>query len=335
MCAAAPTGRGQRSRFRGRGLAALTHGRASWVAWALAAMLAAWAVAVVAGIQWGPMFAVVAAAPFGAMAALVSAAACLATRRWAPGTVAVCSFLALGWVWFPSFAGRAPSATGQEIAVVSCNLRFGAASPTELAQYVEESRADVVVLVEATPSALAELRRALPPGRLPSVVDATEEGPGGAALLSDLPITAHAISSDTIFADILATVDFRGTAVNIAAVHPPGPTLWRQEAFDHDWAILQSRLLGLRGPTVIAGDFNATPNHRQIRALMAEGYESAATTTGSGFSFTWPTTGRLPGPLVRIDDVLFRGGELSARSFGSRPITGTDHDAIAATIASA
>ena len=54
---------------------------------------------------------------------------------------------------------------------------------------------------------------------------------------------------------------------------------------------------------VVAGDFNATLDHVQLRDAIAMGYVDAAARAGVGLVPTWPN-GRLFPPQVTIDHVL-------------------------------
>ena len=57
----------------------------------------------------------------------------------------------------------------------------------------------------------------------------------------------------------------------------------------------------LPAPLVVAGDFNATQDHRQFRDLLnSNGYHDAADDAGAGALPTFPAD-RSVGPIARID----------------------------------
>jgi endonuclease/exonuclease/phosphatase family metal-dependent hydrolase len=76
---------------------------------------------------------------------------------------------------------------------------------------------------------------------------------------------------------------------------------------------------------VVAGDFNATLDHRDFRAVLARGFRDAGDQTGHGFSWTWSVS-KL-GRLV-IDHVLVPRG-VAVESYKVINIPGSDHNALA------
>jgi endonuclease/exonuclease/phosphatase (EEP) superfamily protein YafD len=107
---------------------------------------------------------------------------------------------------------------------------------------------------------------------------------------------------------------------------PPYPYesfVWRTEI-----ARLHTLLdrLSSDGPVAVAGDFNATTDHAQFRALLDPGYRDAADEAGAGYLPTYPND-RWYGPVIGIDHVLIRGG-LSATSAATLDLPGSDHRAL-------
>ena len=85
---------------------------------------------------------------------------------------------------------------------------------------------------------------------------------------------------------------------------------------------------GAPGPIrVLAGDFNATLDHAELRRVIDRGYRDAAEQDGVALRPTWPAGRTLLPTLVTIDHVLAdrRIRVLSARSV---PIFGSDHRGI-------
>ena len=54
---------------------------------------------------------------------------------------------------------------------------------------------------------------------------------------------------------------------------------------------------------ILAGDFNATLDHRELRRLVGTGYEDAAAEAGAGLRGTWPDRGPFL-PVFTIHHVL-------------------------------
>jgi endonuclease/exonuclease/phosphatase (EEP) superfamily protein YafD len=83
------------------------------------------------------------------------------------------------------------------------------------------------------------------------------------------------------------------------------------------------------GAVIVAGDFNSTPDERQFRDLMTNGYRDAVEQTGAGFAPTFPSRTWHP-PLLTIDHVITRNA--AAESIKTVYIPGSDHRALLATI---
>ncbi|HEV2373341.1 MAG TPA: endonuclease/exonuclease/phosphatase family protein, partial [Streptosporangiaceae bacterium] len=97
--------------------------------------------------------------------------------------------------------------------------------------------------------------------------------------------------------------------------------LWR-----HDLCALPPAGHTLR---ILAGDFNATLDHGQLRSLLGSGYVDAAVQTGNGLVPTWGTE-HGPG-LLTIDHVLVdRRCAVLATSVHDLP--GSDHRAVYAVV---
>ena len=80
---------------------------------------------------------------------------------------------------------------------------------------------------------------------------------------------------------------------------------------------------------IVGGDYNSTPDMRQFRDLLTNGYEDAVNQIGAGFAPTFKADSWLP-PLITIDHLLTRNAQ--AASIKTVKITGTDHRALLATI---
>jgi vancomycin resistance protein VanJ len=76
---------------------------------------------------------------------------------------------------------------------------------------------------------------------------------------------------------------------------------------------------------VLLGDLNGTTDDRAFAAITSQ-LQSAQTTAGDGFGFTWPATF----PVLRIDQILVRGVK-PERSWVLQA-TGSDHLPVAAGI---
>lgn len=82
-------------------------------------------------------------------------------------------------------------------------------------------------------------------------------------------------------------------------------------------------------PAVLIGDFNATLDNSDFRAVLDRGYRDVANELGQGLKPTRP--GDAWPPPVTIDHVLI-DDRLGAVDYDVKPQQGSDHDAVLATI---
>ena len=83
------------------------------------------------------------------------------------------------------------------------------------------------------------------------------------------------------------------------------------------------------GLRILAGDFNATLDHAELRRLIATGYVDAASIVGEGLRPSWPV-GRLL-PPVTIDHVL-ADRRCGVRGVEVHTLPGSDHRAVIAEL---
>ena len=123
----------------------------------------------------------------------------------------------------------------------------------------------------------------------------------------------------------------------VASVHIINPLAFYWTAFD-EWrggiVAAKARMEGLAeiagvGAVIDGGDFNSTPDMRQFRDLLTNGYQDAVDQTGAGFAPTFPSYFGLP-PLITIDHLLTRNAAVS--SMRTIDVSGSDHRALLATV---
>jgi endonuclease/exonuclease/phosphatase family metal-dependent hydrolase len=119
--------------------------------------------------------------------------------------------------------------------------------------------------------------------------------------------------------------------VRVTVVHPLPPL---NRSWAPQWGAVMRRLPGAdsRGDVqLLVGDFNATLDHRAMRALLGRGYLDAADEVGAGFTWTWPALGHPHTLPITIDHVLV---DRRVRALGVTAvrIPGTDHRALIARL---
>lgn len=271
--------------------------------------------------------------------ALVAALIVLARRRVPRRTVTAVAVVAvlglsLHSVWF---AGRLvganppPAADAETLTVMTANLFAGSADVIELVRTASEEDVDVLVVEEVTTAALDRMELAGAGDLFPyRIGTANSVDANGTMVLSRSPL-GDPVPVGTGHQSWQVSVD----ALTLLAVHPYSPTVPAQWRADH--AAIAAAADAVQ-PDLIVGDFNATLDHRPMRALAAGGWRSVAELANEGWEPTWPDNSvvrvlGLPLPLlVQIDHVLV-GPRLAAISSYTVDIPGSDHRAVIAEVA--
>jgi endonuclease/exonuclease/phosphatase (EEP) superfamily protein YafD len=82
---------------------------------------------------------------------------------------------------------------------------------------------------------------------------------------------------------------------------------------------------------ILAGDFNATLDHHELRRLIGRGYHDAGEQAGTGLRMTFPTDASPLPELVAIDHVL-ADRRIRVVSVRTVPIEGSDHRGVLADL---
>lgn len=279
-------------------------------------------------------------APFTPFVALLGLASSTVGRRIVLSIAAVAVLAATVAVQAPWYYFGSPSPVGQrtELRVLSSNLRKGRADAASLVDLARE-RADVITVSELTPEEVRRFSRAGLDSTFPYSVLAPASGGGGIGLWSRFPLATVSPPKrrdTTIAAAKLQIPGVRCDSV-VASVHVTSPLAAGIDTFDR-WhrgiTDLEVSMGGFAetagaGAVVVAGDFNSTPDMRQFRDLLTNGYRDAVEQTGAGLGPTFPSYPWFR-PLITIDHVLTRNA--AASSLKTLDIKGSDHRALLATI---
>ncbi|SNQ46141.1 conserved membrane hypothetical protein [Frankia canadensis] len=190
--------------------------------------------------------------------------------------------------------------------VMSANLLYRNAHADRLGAQIRAANPDVLVLVEVSPLTLARVGStgALDAFRYREVRPG--QGAFGAAIYSRFPLRDAAAPTVGGSMSLRATVEVdENRRFVLYAVHTISPTSgpyttrWRQQltALRHD-------ARGATLPVLMAGDFNATRDHRPLRQLVDAGMRDAHDVVGGGWDPTWNASGVIVPPVLRIDHVL-------------------------------
>jgi endonuclease/exonuclease/phosphatase (EEP) superfamily protein YafD len=242
------------------------------------------------------------------------------------------------WWLRPEFTGSRPDPAhgAQKLQVMTMNLFKGAADPATVVRTAALERIDILVLEEITPSTLRKLEQFGLSEAFPYRAGVPQDGAKGTMAFATYRISGAERINTTLGAWSFDVVLPQGM-LRMYAVHvrPPfgGARDWRD-----DLALIRKTAEKDRGLDLIAGDFNATPDHKPFRDLIDLDLRSAAERTNAGWQTTWPDHGEksflgIPLPrLIQIDHVLV-GRSMTATKTETFSIKGADHRAVVAEVA--
>ncbi|WP_240163508.1 endonuclease/exonuclease/phosphatase family protein [Mycolicibacterium sphagni] len=251
--------------------------------------------------------------------------------------VVLAASLAVQIPWY--YFGR-PTDVGahQNIRVLSSNLRYGQADPAFVVNLAKEN-ADVITVAELTPEAVQRLKRSGIESTFPYANLDPKPGPGGIGMWSRYPLDSLSALRLSPFVITAARLQVPGLRFEplLASLHVQSPVTGDTNTVD-EWrsgmasakAQLDS-LAATAGPAavIIGGDYNSTPDMRQFRDLLTNGYRDAVEQSGSGFAPTFPADWPFP-PVITIDHVLTRNA--ASESVRTIEVPGSDHRALLTTV---
>jgi endonuclease/exonuclease/phosphatase (EEP) superfamily protein YafD len=261
-------------------------------------------------------------------------AGALVLRKWALGAVlAVVTLLHAGWLLQERGVASSVRARGPRVTVFTANLYQDNHDVGGIAGEIRASNADLVFLQELTPAHLRDLDAAGAFASYPYHVADPWGGSVGSGIFSRWPLTGETFDCGG-HPMTRASVDIAGRRVTVLNAHSEAPIgraathRWEQQL---DCIAHQARLDIATGPTIVAGDFNATYAHHPFRHVLGTGLTDAQRARGAGLHATWPNRGFLF-PLVTIDHVLF-SKDLGAVSVRLGHGHGSDHRPLVAVLA--
>ncbi|MGL5809192.1 MAG: endonuclease/exonuclease/phosphatase family protein [Nocardioides sp.] len=257
-------------------------------------------------------------------------------RRLAVTAVVVIGgLLACHAVWIaPHFTSELTqtSAETPTLRLMTINSYVGAADADEIVAAADSYDVDVLVVVEITWTLARRLKDGGLEQRFGHQAGIGEHRYEGTTVYSREPL-GNPTGIPTRFDSFTVGLELDGQPVTLLVAHPGHPLLgasdWREEQ-----AAIES---AAEGADLLAGDFNATLDHRPMRRLEDLGFRSAAQVAGVGWAPTWPN-GRfdrapwLPVPrLLQLDHILIQKswGVADVRRVA---IAGTDHTGVYAEL---
>ncbi|CAO5256362.1 endonuclease/exonuclease/phosphatase family protein [Frankia sp. AgKG'84/4] len=310
------------------------------LAWAVAAVLALLAVGRLVhlddALDW-PYSAINALTPLLYLPAYVTLAVSFARRRnllliLSGALIVIHLFWSLPEVLPGSAENAAPGSA--RLRVMSANLYYDNAHADRLGAQVRAANPDVLVLLELSPLTLARVNAsgALSSFRYHEV--RSRDGAFGAAIYSRLPLRDASAPMVGGSMSLRATVEVdEHRRFVMYAVHTISPTTgtytgrWRTQL-----SALRQQARTATLPVVMAGDFNATRDHRPLRRLIDSGVRDAHDVVGAGWDPTWSARAVLVPPVLRLDHVL-ASPAFAVTGFSVGRDFGSDHLPVIADLA--
>ncbi|WP_245553151.1 endonuclease/exonuclease/phosphatase family protein [Nocardia veterana] len=268
-------------------------------------------------------------APYLMCGALVGVVGFAAVRRWSGVAVATVVAAAAIWTQAPLYVSGS-GGDGRALQMMQANLLFDGADPRALVDEVAQRRIELLTVQELTPAAVEGLGRAGLDRLLPHRYLSPGRTATGTGIWSAYPLTDTTEYDGFVLNQLSATAAVPEVGpVRVYAFHPVPPVYGTRV-----WADELSRLREILdhapdGPVIVGGDFNATYDHRQFRALLSGRFADAAEQSGAGHLVTYPTDKRWP-PLVGIDHILL--AQAHADAVRTVTLPGADHKALVAAL---
>jgi endonuclease/exonuclease/phosphatase (EEP) superfamily protein YafD len=232
----------------------------------------------------------------------------------------------------PLYLGTGSAVPGSTpLRVMTLNMHYGGADAQTIVDIVRDRQVDVLATVEMTPEAVDALQRAGIDALLPHHDLKPRGNASGNGVWSRLPMTHVDTPGDYAHQPVSTMLDFHGRPIFFSAVHPLSPYPSNAAGWSEEMGRLADWLDDVHGLAIVAGDFNATHDHKQFRDILDGGWDDAAAQAGVGWQPTYPANRRRIPLLVAIDHVLVRDG-LVATDVERLDIPDTDHAGLLATI---
>ncbi|MBD7990299.1 endonuclease/exonuclease/phosphatase family protein [Ochrobactrum sp. Sa2BUA5] len=205
--------------------------------------------------------------------------------------------------------------------LVQINLRYNNPEPKRVLQMIAQEKPDVITYQEAGSdwATWIDILKGTYPYHFECHKDRSNMGVG---ILSRRPFSEG--SEQTCLGDdrlAITSIDFSGTRVNVAAYHSVLPWPFSQATVIN---ALVPELQKITGPSIIAGDFNATPWSNAVYRIE----KASSTKAITGIGGTWMPQS-LPVKLASfiglpIDQILV-SPDIEAPVAASREEAGSDH----------
>jgi endonuclease/exonuclease/phosphatase (EEP) superfamily protein YafD len=292
------------------------------------------------GTPPGPGPKLAALAPVGALLAIAGAAVAAATAWWLLLPLLIPALILAWWQRpvrrppAPAPGRTAPSSTTGQLRVLTLNVKGGRADADSVLHSLRQLQVDILAVQEMTADWLDALQQAGIAEVLPFSHTDPRAGSAGSGLWTRWPLTPLAPLPGMKNAAPRARVEpAAGQPVTVTVVHPAAPVNQQEPRWLRDLETIRLTLAEAAGPQLVAGDFNASRDHRVFRGILRAGLIDCADAAGQRHwpGFTWPADRRYP-PLMRLDHVLASQAGCVVHQARTIRIPRTDHRGVLAVL---
>ncbi len=292
------------------------------------------------GMPPGPGPELAALAPASAVLAIAGAALAAATAWWLLLPLLVPALILAGWQRparrppAPApLPGGAAGTTGR-LRVLTVNAKGGRADADAVLHAVRQHQVDILAVQEVTGDWLDAIRQAGVTEVLGFCHADPRAGSAGSGLWARWALTPLTPLPDMKNAAPRARVEpAAGQPVTVTVVHPAAPVNRQEPRWVRELETIRLSLAEAAGPHLVAGDFNASRDHRVFRHILRSGFVDCADVARRRHwpGFTWPADRRYP-PLMRLDHVLASQAGCVVYEARTMRIPGTDHRGVLAVL---
>lgn len=269
-------------------------------------------------------------APFALIPATLAVGVAALGRRVVLGGVAVAVLAATLVVIAPHDAifGCRGEAVEESITILTANVKDGGAAADDIAALVADRNPDIVVLQETSAEVLAFLEADARLDPYSHRSNAEPWAPVSILTWSRWPVTLVEMEPFSGVRLVHTEIDTPFGTMTLSNVHTTSPS---QAALAAQWQRQFEQLQSIETatPRIMAGDFNATEDHKAFRDLLDRGWSDAHDDRGCGFDATWPADAPLA--IYRLDHVLVTDHfVVDALDVGR--LEGSDHKPVIASV---
>ncbi len=203
---------------------------------------------------------------------------------------------------FDAVIGCGSNEADDAITIMTANVESRGGQPDAIAANIAAADPDVVVLQEAGGRFLEAISDQ--PELEPWTARSNElpDARNGTVIWSKWPLSDVRFDDLEVRSWVRAVVESPEGRFTVAGLHAASPSTSEDLALWHDhFARLND--MPTDEPMIMAGDFNATEDHRPFRRLLDQGWTDVHDNKGCGPDLTWPADG-LPMPVMRLDHIL-------------------------------